>query len=250
MERFSALTSRFLDYQNNASEAPCFLERKRLDLKGVKAIVFDLDGTVADSLNRGHKPAWIEYCRQEGITLTPELLDLINQGARNDQIFPKLLGRELEAQELAGMAFKKEQVYLRTYLPEEISGLTDFLNKLKAKGIRLAVATSAPPEGRSFLMEKLGIMDQFEVVIGAEDTVEGKPAPDAYRIAAERLGIDPSECIAFEDTPFGVQSARNAGYKSVIGVASTFKKIEGVSFMINNFRQIRLVNSSRSLRRS
>lgn len=221
-------------------------ELRRLDLSGIQAAILDLDGTMADSLNQGHKPAWRVFAEKMGFDLTEQVQRLVDTGGRNDQIMPLLLRRTLTTSEITTLSLQKEEIYRQTYQPVEVGGLTEFLDKLQARGIRLAVATSAPIGGRRFLMEGLGVQDRFEVIVGQEDIERGKPAPDAYQNATERLGIPVDACIAFEDTPAGVTSARRAGIRDVVGISTSYNNLEGATFMVSNFGQIELVDSGTS----
>jgi HAD superfamily hydrolase (TIGR01509 family) len=92
-----------------------------------------------------------------------------------------------------------------------VKGLLPFLDRLRAAGIRLALATAAPFENRSFVLGGLGLDRAVEVVQGSEGIARGKPAPDIFVAAAAKLGLPGEACLAFEDAVNGVRSARAAG---------------------------------------
>ena len=88
----------------------------------------------------------------------------------------------------------------------------------KARGKRVAVASSGVKTTVLEHLEHHGLLDLFEVVVTCEDVTRGKPAPDLYALAAEKLGVAPERCCAYEDAVLGVESARAAGYKRVVDV--------------------------------
>lgn len=193
-----------------------------------------MDGTLVDNM-RFHADAWLEMVRR--LARMPNLSDTARErlagvtvekfetgyaGKKNDEIFPELLDRALPPDELARLAEEKEQLYRDLATPHlvEMPGLRAFLDRLRARGVALAVATAAPPKNRALVLEKLALDGVFAHVIGAEDAPRGKPHPDLYLAAARRLGIDASACVAFEDAPNGVRAAVAAGMRCV-GVVTT-----------------------------
>jgi beta-phosphoglucomutase len=94
-------------------------------------------------------------------------------------------------------------------------GLSAFLDRLDAAGVRLAVATAAPRGNRDLVLGGLDLSRRFEVVVGTEEVTRGKPAPDLFLAAARRLGVEGARCLAFEDAVNGVRAARAAGMVAV-----------------------------------
>ena len=178
----------------------------------LRAAVFDMDGTLVDNM-AWHARAWVETCRRLGLEIPSERFEREFAGKKNEEIFPLLLGRALEPEELTRLADEKESLYRSLYAPHLalLGGARELLERLKAAGVRLAVATAAPPANRTLVLDGLGLRSCFERIIGAEDAPRGKPAPDMYLAAARALGVDPASCVAFEDAVNGVLSARAAG---------------------------------------
>ena len=186
------------------------------------AAVFDMDGTLVDNMGH-HAEAWIQIARRHGVhDVTVEHFEQHFAGKKNEEIFPELLQREIPADELAAYAWEKEALYrsLATSTLAPVPGLLEFLAVLKAARIPMAIATAAPKENRDLVMELFGLQRFIDVVVGAEDVVRGKPAPDIFLKAARTLGIDPVHCVAFEDAKNGVLSAKAAGM-AVVGVLTT-----------------------------
>src|SRR5439155_19797067 len=90
--------------------------------------------------------------------------------------------------------------------------------ELHARGVRVAIASSSPRERLDATLRAAGLDDLFEVTVAGDEVEHGKPAPDLFLAAAERLGVPPGECVAVEDSPSGVESALAAGMK-VVAVA-------------------------------
>ena len=186
------------------------------------AAAFDMDGTLDDNMGI-HALAWMQFAKGLGVDgLSAERFEQHYAGKKNDEIFPDLLQRAVSAQELRTLAWDKEALYRSMAAPhlKPMPGLLAFLGLLRSRGISIALATAAPLENRVLVLEACGLRDGFDVIVGAEDVVRGKPAPDIFLAAAARLGIDPTRCIAFEDGKNGVLSARAAGME-VVGVVTT-----------------------------
>jgi beta-phosphoglucomutase family hydrolase len=186
------------------------------------AAVFDMDGTLVDNMGH-HADAWIQIARRHGVMdVTVEHFEQHFAGKKNEEIFPELLQREIPADELAAYAWEKEALYrsLATSTLAPVPGLLEFLAALKAARVPMAIATAAPKENRTLVIELFGLDRFVDVVVGAEDVVRGKPAPDIFLKAAHTLGIDPARCVAFEDAKNGVLSAKAAGM-AVVGVLTT-----------------------------
>ena len=186
------------------------------------AVAFDMDGTLVDNMGI-HAVAWMQFAKSLGVDgLTVEVFEQHYAGKKNDEIFPELLQRTVSVDELRSLAWDKEALYRSIAAPhlKPMPGLLPFLDLLRSRGIPIAIATAATAENRALVMDTCGLKGRFDVVVGAEDVVRGKPAPDIFLAAAARLGVDPARCVAFEDGRNGVLSARAAGME-VVGVVTT-----------------------------
>jgi HAD superfamily hydrolase (TIGR01509 family) len=175
-----------------------------------------MDGTLVDNM-RFHAQAWVAISRKLGLSVPAERFEREFAGKKNEEIFPLLLGRLLAADELNRLADEKEALYRSLYAGhlEPLAGTVALLEQLAGAGLRLAVATAAPPLNRDFVLDGLRLRARFDRIIGAEDVTRGKPHPDIYLAAARALGVEPHACVAFEDAVNGILSAKAAGMFAV-----------------------------------
>ena len=190
-------------------------------LDNIKAVIFDLDGTVVDSM-------WmweaidIEYLGRYGIPLPPDLQKRISGMSFRDTavFFKETFGIPDSLEKIKSdwneMAMDKycHEVPLKP-------GVLDFLKKLKERGIKTGIATSNSKELAMAVLEALGLMPYFDEIHMSCEVKTGKPAPDIYLLVAECLGVTPEQCLVFEDISEGIQAGKAAGMK-VCGVEDAF----------------------------
>ncbi|CAN5919425.1 beta-phosphoglucomutase [soil metagenome] len=199
--------------------------------------VFDLDGTLVDNI-RFHFEAFRTLADRLGLVMDEPTFQSFN-GLKNEDIFPRFLGRALTKAESEALSAEKESTYRALYRPELVAprGAQALLDRLRAAGIKLAVASSAPPANRSMVIDGLGWNASFDAVVASEG-LRGKPAPDVFLAAAERLGVAPADCVAFEDAVNGIQAAAAAGMLVVgvtTNVAAEVLAAAGARFTIADF---------------
>ena len=176
-----------------------------------KAFLFDLDGTLVDSM-------WIwesidvEYLDRFGLELPEDLHSCIEGMSFSEpaQYFKERFSIPDTLEKMKSdwnrMAWEKytQEVPLK-------SGIREFLRYHRARGVKMAVATSNSRELAEAVIAVHGLTDTFDVIVTGCDVAHGKPFPDVYLEAAVRLGVDPSECLVFEDVVAGIQAGRSAG---------------------------------------
>ena len=142
-------------------------------------------------------------------------------GRTGTEVMRELLGPLSDADAHA-LVREKELIYRELFAPafREIAGFADFARAAKADGVRVACATAGDPDNMAFAVGGLRMHDFFDAMVGAHDVTRGKPAPDMFLLAAERLGVPPAQCLVFEDAPLGIEGARRAGMRAV-AIAST-----------------------------
>ena len=178
-----------------------------------KAYLFDCDGTIVDSMPL-HYIAWKgalgewncpfdeELFYAWGGKPIPEIISLLNE----------MHGLKMPVEQVA---IRKEDLYLE--LLHELKPVPEVVEQIAAMygKIPFAVVSGSSRKAVIQSLTALHLLDKFETIVGAEDYTNSKPAPDAFLIAAERLGVEPKDCLVFEDTALGIQAATAAGMASV-----------------------------------
>ncbi len=180
----------------------------------IKGVICDLDGTLVDSEDL-HDKAWDDLIRGYGVTPPPHWHDdtvgLPDYYARDKihAMFPAIAATGDDLLELKQVAFRGlvAEKGLRLAFP----GVSERLDALTDRGIRLAVGTNSRLINTEASLEAAGLRRHFAAISTIDMVENGKPAPDIYRLAAEKLGLPPAECVVLEDSPAGLQAARAAG---------------------------------------
>lgn len=184
-----------------------------------RAAVFDLNGTLVDDIPF-HFEAWRALGASLGRTLDDATLQSFN-GLKNEDILPILVGGPVSRDEFDRFTAFKEERYRALYRPHlaPLTGADALLLRLHTTGVRLAVASSAPPANRDLVLDGLGWRGRFDAIVEAE-RFPGKPAPDVFLEAARRLEVPAAACLVFEDAVHGVRAGVAAGMV-VVGITTT-----------------------------
>ncbi|PTM11234.1 MAG: beta-phosphoglucomutase [Bacteroidetes bacterium] len=180
-----------------------------------KGIIFDMDGTMVDNMMIHHR-AWQRKLAELGLDFTlQEVVEQIH--GVNDEILVRLFGDRFTAAERQQIAAEKEAAYREIFLPELklIDGLPQFLDQLQQAGVPLVIGTAAPVENMDFILDELHLRPYFRAAFHAGDVSQGKPHPEIFQKAAAALGLAASDCLVFEDSPTGIETARRAGSQAV-----------------------------------
>jgi len=204
------------------------------------AFIFDMDGTLVDNMSF-HFESWIEYLTELGAKPDPHTFMELTAGKINPEIFRMFLGADMTDDQITFHAAEKEDRYRRLYLPHmrPMPGLVEFLQQARAAGMRLGVATAANWENVEFVLRGIGLRDAFDTIVTADDITRGKPDPEIFLIAAQRLGVSPARCLVFEDSLMGIEAARRAGMDSVALTttisAQKFASLSGVKLSAGDY---------------
>ena len=192
----------------------------------VKAVIFDLDGTLIDN-NSFHLKSWIEYLKKIGRNISEEEYNLNFNGRTNKDVIKYIFNREMTEEEILKYSLEKEAVYREIYQQfiKPVNGLIRFLEVLKNKNIPMAIATSGIQPNIDFMFENIPIKKYFKIIVNSSHIIKGKPDPEIYLKAASLLEVAPKNCLVFEDAVVGIKSAKAAGM-NVIAVATTHPKEE------------------------
>lgn len=187
----------------------------------IKAAIFDMDGTLADSIGM-HFRIWKEILLEQGVEITyDEWRPFIGKiGPVFIEHLNKTRGLDLDGWKLKDY---KKKLIDKSYQDEVkiFSGAKELIKELHEKGIKLAVASSEWHDHVIDFLKVNSIDKYFSEVLGLEDIDKPKPEPGVYLKTAERLGINPSECVVFEDSLTGAEAAKRAGMRCVV-VETTF----------------------------
>lgn len=206
-----------------------------------KGFVFDLDGVITDTA-KFHYIAWKELGHELGIEIDLQFNEQLKGISRMDSLERILVhgGRENDftAEQKEALAAKKNQHYvtlLQKLTPEDLlPGVKDFLDQAQALGIPCAIASAS--KNAPFILEKLGVIDEFDAIVDPATLTKGKPDPEIFVKACELIHVAPGDAIGFEDAQAGIQGIKGAGMYAV-GV-STGEALDGADKIITHFTEI------------
>ena len=184
----------------------------------LKAVIFDLDGVIADS-HPIHEAAWKTLLAEEGLDPEKINVDFLYAGHPRREILRHYLG-ELSEEDAERLRKRKDELYQQA--AEKLApkpGIPRVLDELEAEGIFFALATSGARSRTFETLAKFGMTDRFVAVVTGEEVSSAKPAPDIFLLAASRIEVSPEESLVVEDSVAGVQAAIAAGMRC-IGYAS------------------------------
>jgi beta-phosphoglucomutase family hydrolase len=180
-----------------------------------RAVIWDMDGVIADT-GIYHFRSWQYAFQKRGITFTEIDFQHIF-GQRNDMIIRNTLGREMTQAEINSVAEDKETCF-RSVVKSKVKpfpGVVPLLKTLRSNGISAAIASSAPLENITLILDEAGIAAFFQAIVFGREVSEGKPSPQVFLKAAQKLGVQPAACIVIEDAVAGVAGAKRAGMRCI-----------------------------------
>ena len=193
----------------------------------IKGFLFDLDGVIVDTAVF-HFQAWRRLAQKLGGDFTEEQNEQLKGVSRVDSL-KKIIewtGATVSDEEFQTLMVEKNEWYLELVQglgPQDaLPGALDFLQTAYDQGVKIALGSAS--KNAPMILEKLGITPLFTAIIDGNNVVNGKPHPEVFLKGAEALGLEPSECVVFEDSIAGVQAAKTGGMSSVgIGNAETLQ---------------------------
>jgi len=183
--------------------------------QALQALLFDLDGTLIDSMPL-HHAAWAAWHARHDLPFDDEGFFTATAGRTNAEILRQLLPQLSEAEREA-LAEEKEALYREAAAGSLrlIEGFEPLRAQARALGLKLAICTASPPGNMVVAFERFGLDRLVDTVVSPADGVRGKPHPDIFELAAVRLGVPAAACLVFEDAPLGIEAAQRAGMRAV-----------------------------------
>lgn len=216
--------------------------RNRLNTKtptNRRAVLWDMDGTIVDS-GVGHRLAWEKTFNNHGETFT-EAVFKYTFGRRNEETIRKYFGRNISQEKLDAIADEKERIF-RSLIKGKIRalpGAVELIKSLQKAGYRQALVSSTPIENIELITGTLCIKDCFDVIIASGDVSKGKPDPQGFLLAAEKLNVLPENCIVMEDAVAGVTAAKRGGMHCIAVTTSRPKeRLSKADIVVDNLEKI------------
>jgi HAD superfamily hydrolase (TIGR01509 family) len=200
-----------------------------------------MDGTLIDNTPY-HFKSWETLFKKYGKgELSKETYYSEISGVPIIETLKGLFGSDHDEAGLKELLKEKEEFYRASYAPYlvAINGLENFLSALKSAGVKMAMATSATVEDIDFILNKIPIRDDFEVIVNSSMVSKPKPNPQIFLKAAEKLNMEPARCIVFEDSLAGIKAANSAGMK-VVGITTghAAADLHPVNLVINDYAEL------------
>jgi beta-phosphoglucomutase family hydrolase len=184
--------------------------------KKYKAFLFDLNGTMINDMPY-HIKAWHRILTNLGADVSLERMRQECYG-KNEEMLERIFPGRFSEKDQAEMSHAKEKMYREVFRSELrlLKGLHDFLRDAHDEGIKIAIGTAAIMDNVDFVLDGVHIRDYIDAIVSADDVDESKPNPETFTRCAEVFGFEPNNCLVFEDSPKGAETAFNAGMDCVI----------------------------------
>ena len=183
-------------------------------------VIFDVDGVLVDSY-AAHFESWRQLVRELDIAVTEDQF-VATFGRTSREVIRECWPSLASSEERVRQIDDRKETLFREIIDADfpaMDGAVELIDALAAAGFRLAVGSSGPPENVNLVLTKLARRETFTGVVTGRDVTRGKPDPQVFQLAAERLGLPPSRCLVVEDAPAGVAAAKAAGARC-LGLAS------------------------------
>jgi beta-phosphoglucomutase len=179
-------------------------------MEAQKAVVWDMDGVIADSAD-AHNASWTAMAREYGLPYDPNKDFRAIFGRHNTDIISSLW-QVTDPEQVEKLALNKETHFRQSAAAlRPLPGVLELMTALQAAGWKQGIGSSAPPENLDLLISATGISQYIDAVASGADVAVGKPNPQVFLVAFERLGVEPRNGVVIEDAPAGVQAALAAG---------------------------------------
>jgi beta-phosphoglucomutase len=202
----------------------------------IRACIFDLDGVIVDTASH-HFVAWQNLAEELGVPFSAEDNESLKGVSRVDSLeyILKKGGLVLDPATKVQLMDRKNAHYLelagKTSPSDALPGVVALIHELKALGIKVALGSSS--KNAEMILTRLALLDAFDTLVDGNHITLSKPDPEVFLMGAKALGLDPAECLVFEDAQSGIDAA-NAGGFPVIGIGQP-KALTGAAAVIDGF---------------
>lgn len=191
----------------------------KIDNRAPRAVVWDLDGVIVDSAD-AHNAAWAAMAREFDVAYDPDRDFPAIFGKHNSDIISSMW-KVTGPDEIERMASSKERSFRQAAASlKPMPGVLELMAELMRRGWKQAIGSSAPIENIRLLLSATGTADYIDAIASGDDVTKGKPDPQVFLLAFERLGIQPSYGVVIEDAPAGIEAGLRAG-AATLGVTTT-----------------------------
>lgn len=211
---------------------------------GKKSFLFDLNGTMVDDMHY-HIQAWHKILNALGANLSLERMKEECYG-KNEELLERIFPGRFSSEEIRQMSFEKERQYQQHFKPylKLVPGLDGFLKKAYEQQIPMAIGSAAIMFNIDFVLDNCQIRSYFQALVSAESVQESKPDPETFLTCQQLLKVQPQDCIVFEDSVKGVESAKRAGMKTVVVTTlhepREFAAYNNILFFISDYNDVQL----------
>jgi beta-phosphoglucomutase-like phosphatase (HAD superfamily) len=211
-------------------------------MRQIKGFLFDMNGTMINDMLY-HISAWHRILNEFGANISMERMKEECYG-KNHELIERILPGKFTEEEKDKLSLEKERQYQRDFRPhlKLINGLDRFLKESNDAGIKLGIGSAAIRYNVDFVLDGLEIRKYFQAIVSADDVSCSKPDPETWLRCADVLKLLSTDCLVFEDSPKGAESALNAGMKCII-ITSLHNRDEFINYknviaFINDFNDI------------
>jgi beta-phosphoglucomutase-like phosphatase (HAD superfamily) len=183
---------------------------------GIGALIFDMDGTMIDSMPY-HAKSWAVFAQRHGVTMALAELMRRTTGRTGTECMGELFGRVMSPEEALPLVQEKEQIYRELFAPvfAQVRGFAAFALRARAQGLKIGIGTAGDLHNVNFALSHLKLPFEPDAIIRGDMGLPGKPEPAIFLGAAKAMNVPGSSAIVFEDAPLGIEAARRAGMRAV-----------------------------------
>jgi beta-phosphoglucomutase len=209
------------------------------------AVIFDVDGVLVDSY-QAHYESWRRLGQEAGFEMSEEFFARTFGRTSRDVLRELFQGQPLSDEQIRQWDERKEASF-RQVIDENfpaMDGAVELIDALHTASVPMAAGSSAPTANVVLSLKKLGRQQSFGTMVTGDDVMRGKPDPQVFLLAAERLGVLPDRCVVIEDAAPGITAAQAAGMKSVglVSTGRTWEELSAATRVVGSLRELSVEN--------